>query len=192
MSRFEVLRNVDEAGRQLEVGNDKLDTPRIKVGSVKLQTRDYNELEKAALKIAELAWILLQVTGNSRKNTESCCLQKTTTYTYTEKCQYSLPPLSDYEAVPSKLYCTYHGECETSAVRCPSHITAPNIFCTHRLQQQHRVDRICNWYVEGERIVESSEDYVVTSRPEHTRELLVFPREHKTNKQLVKSYDFWW
>ena len=32
----------------------------------------------------------------------------------------------------------------------------------------------------------------MTSRLEHTRELLVFPREHKTNKQLVESSDFWW
>ena len=31
-----------------------------------------------------------------------------------EKYQYSLPPLSDYEPVLSKLYCIHHGECETS------------------------------------------------------------------------------
>ncbi|CAG8649743.1 6586_t:CDS:1 [Paraglomus occultum] len=73
MSRYEVLQNVDEDGRQLEVEDveHEFKTPRIKVGSVNLEKRNHNKLGKAASKIAEL--------GIPRKNTESCCLQKKTT-----------------------------------------------------------------------------------------------------------------
>ena len=153
MSRFEVLRNVDETGRQLEVDNDKykLDTPRIKVGSVKLKTRDYDKL---ALKIAKLGKACLDIITSHRvfkekyrivlssenddddvwnlylhvdpvawfdaliwikHKTREEAVQKAREFVdkMREKYQYSLPPLSDYEPVPSKLYCTHHGECNT-------------------------------------------------------------------------------
>ncbi|CAG8573098.1 4680_t:CDS:2 [Paraglomus occultum] len=66
MSRYEVLQNVDEGGRQLEVEDveHEFKTPRIKVGSVNLETRDHNQLGKAASDIAELGNTCLTIIKN--------------------------------------------------------------------------------------------------------------------------------
>jgi hypothetical protein len=58
--------------------------------------------------------------------------------------------------------------------------------------QKDHPDRPCNWYVEDERIVSSNsnKEWILTSRKDNVREILVFPREHKTNKELISSEPF--
>jgi len=66
--------------------------------------------------------------------------------------------------------------------------------------------RLCNWYVEQERIIpfderlklpledyslKTTDKWIIISRLEHVRELLVFPTKHKINKDLIKSEEFW-
>ncbi|CAG8617030.1 3469_t:CDS:2 [Funneliformis mosseae] len=89
---------------------------------------------------------------------------------------------------------------------CPWFIETPKIYCQAESPQQRRQSRSCNWYAEQERIIpfderlkmplgdyslKQTDEWIVISRLEHVRELLVFPTKHKTNKDLIKSEEFW-
>jgi hypothetical protein len=57
--------------------------------------------------------------------------------------------------------------------------------------QQSKQPTTCNWYAEDERVVISKNTYVVLSRQDHVREILVAPLDHKTNRELIVNRVFW-
>ena len=76
------------------------------------------------------------------------------------------------------------------------------------MPQLNRTNRFCNWYVENERIVLENNGWIVLSRQDDVREVLICPHpakgyenkpipldfkqtNHKNNRQLIKDLTFW-
>ncbi|GES82044.1 hypothetical protein GLOIN_2v1782595 [Rhizophagus clarus] len=126
----------------------------------------------------------------------------------------SIPEIS-LTPVLSRIYCATHADCISSkyphsslrylldkitniisysdnktGTRHDTRYAEPNIFCRKtNVPQQSKKPTSCNWYAEDERVVfkkdKSYPSYVVLSRQDHVRELLVAPLEHKTNRELI-------
>jgi hypothetical protein len=76
----------------------------------------------------------------------------------------------------------------------------PMFYCDFISDQRSRTQQKCNWYVENERYVYHEGKWVIISRQENVRDLLVCPNpktpntkngNHMTNKQLVTNEEFW-
>lgn len=73
-----------------------------------------------------------------------------------------------------------------------SRYVEPKIFCKKgNVPQQTKKPTLCNWYAEDERVVKNCGDYVILSRQEHVREILIVPITHKTNRESVVDVSFW-
>ena len=108
-------------------------------------------------------------------------------------------PISGQTPILPKPYCNHHADCIENKVKFHSQTyKTPRIFCgAKNIPQVSRTSRKCNWFVEDERIVKEAGKWVLISRQEHIRELLLCPHpgkqnnNHMTSRELAKSKEFW-
>ena len=117
---------------------------------------------------------------------------------------------------PSRNYCKYHPTCVlseylfdcydntpresnnnislTEKKAGPNHhinYIAPDVYCNKGKRSTN-----CNWYAEDERHVrtmkmKNGDQYIILSRQQHVRNLLISPINHRTNRDLIKDTSFW-
>ncbi|GBB90250.1 hypothetical protein RclHR1_17130002 [Rhizophagus clarus] len=100
-----------------------------------------------------------------------------------------------YDPILSKSYCNHHGECG----RCEYFIDnmqtlnadAQLIKIVLGLLKLQKFIAGSKHRNKDDKAVHVIDEWILISRLEHVRELLVFPTKHKTNKDLIKSEEFW-